>query len=129
MNKLSKSEEQLMEYIWKAEKAFMKDLIEAFPDPKPASTTVATLLKRMTDKGVIGYTRYGNSREYYPLIKKADYFSKHVNSMIKNYFDDSVLQFASFFTKEVKLNKEQLEELKKIVDQQIQSLPDQKKKK
>ncbi|MCF3112239.1 BlaI/MecI/CopY family transcriptional regulator [Niabella sp. CC-SYL272] len=129
MIKLSKSEEQLMEYIWKAEKAFMKDLIEAFPDPKPASTTVATLLKRMTDKGVIGYTQYGNSREYYPLIKKADYFSKHVTSMIKNYFDDSVLQFASFFTKEAKLSREQLEELKKIVDGQIQSLSDQKKKK
>ncbi|MGJ7032977.1 BlaI/MecI/CopY family transcriptional regulator [Niabella hirudinis] len=129
MIKLSKSEEQLMEYIWKAEKAFMKDLIDAFPDPRPASTTVATLLKRMTDKGVISYTQYGNSREYYPLIKKADYFSKHVNSMIKNYFDDSVLQFASFFTKEARLSKEQLEELKKIVDQQIQSLPGQKKKK
>lgn len=129
MIKLSKSEEQLMEYIWKAEKAFMKDLIEAFPDPKPASTTVATLLKRMTDKGVIGYIQYGNSREYYPLINKAEYFSRHVTSMIKNYFDDSVLQFASFFTKEAKLSREQLEELKRIVDGQIESLSDQKKKK
>ncbi|MBZ4187270.1 BlaI/MecI/CopY family transcriptional regulator [Niabella beijingensis] len=129
MIKLSPSEEQLMEYIWKAEKAFMKELIDSFPDPKPASTTVATLLKRMTDKGVIGYTQQGNSREYYPLINKADYFSKHVNKMIKNYFDDSVLQFASFFTREAKLNREQLEELKRIVDGQIQSLSDQKKKK
>lgn len=117
---LSKSEEQLMEYIWQAGKAFMKDLIEAFPEPKPANTTVATLLKRMTDKGVIGYKQYGNSREYYPLIKKSAYFSKHVNSMIKNYFDDSVLQFASFFTRETNLSKEQLEELKKIVNKEIQ---------
>lgn len=119
MIKLSKSEEQLMEYIWQAEKAFMKNLIEAFPDPKPAATTVATLLKRMTDKGVIGYTQCGNSREYYPLIKKGDYFSKHVNSMIRNYFDDSVMQFASFFTKETKLSKKQLEELRSIIDAEI----------
>ena len=109
-----------MEYIWQKEKAFMKDLIESFPDPKPASTTVATLLKRMTDKGVIAYTQYGNSREYYPIIKKADYFSKHVSTMIRDYFDDSVLQFASFFTKESKLTKEQLEDLKKIIDSEIQ---------
>lgn len=120
MIKLSKSEEQLMEYIWQKEKAFMKDLIDSFPDPKPASTTIATLLKRMIDKGVIAFNQYGNSREYYPLVKKGDYFSKHVNSMIKNYFDDSVLQFASFFTKETKLTKEQLEELKKIIDSEIQ---------
>lgn len=104
-----------MEYIWKAEKAFMKDLIESFPEPKPASSTVATLLKRMTDKGVIGYHQYGNSREYYPLIKKSDYFSKHVNTLIKNYFDDSVLQFASFFAKETNLSAQQLEELKKLL--------------
>ncbi len=119
MIKLSKSEEQLMEYIWQKEKAFMKDLIESFPDPKPASTTVATLLKRMTDKGGIAFNQYGNSREYYPLIKKADYFSTHVSSMIKNYFDDSVVQFASFFTKETNLSKSQLEELKKIIDSEI----------
>jgi len=98
----------------------MKDLIDCYSPPKPASTTVATLLKRMTDKGVIGYQQYGNSREYYPLIKKADYFSKHVNNMIKDYFDDSVLQFASFFTKATKLTKVQLEELKKIIDAEIQ---------
>ncbi|HOZ96978.1 MAG TPA: BlaI/MecI/CopY family transcriptional regulator [Niabella sp.] len=120
MIKLSKSEEQLMEYIWQKEKSFMKDLIDCYSPPKPASTTVATLLKRMTDKGVIGYQQYGNSREYYPLIKKADYFSKHVNNMIKDYFDDSVLQFASFFTKATKLTKVQLEELKKIIDAEIQ---------
>ena len=120
MVKLSKSEEQLMEYIWQAGKAFMKDLIDAFPEPKPANTTIATLLKRMTDKGVISYTQYGNSREYYPLVEKSEYFSKHVNSIIKNYFDDSVLQFASFFTRETNLTKEQLEELKKIVDKEIQ---------
>ena len=120
MIKLSKSEEQLMEYIWQMGRAFMKDLIEAFPEPRPANTTVATLLKRMTDKGVITYTQYGNSREYYPLVEKSEYFSKHVNSMIKNYFDDSVLQFASFFTRETNLTKEQLEELKKIVEKEIQ---------
>ena len=51
---LSKTEEQLMEYLWNQEKAFLKDLIDAFPDPKPAATTVATLLKRMTDKGFVG---------------------------------------------------------------------------
>lgn len=97
----------------------MKDLIDSYPEPRPANTTVATLLKRMLDKGVIGYKQYGNSREYYPLIKKADYFSKRVNNMIETYFDNSVLQFASFFTKETNLTKTQLEELKRIVDNEI----------
>ncbi|MCB0447257.1 MAG: BlaI/MecI/CopY family transcriptional regulator, partial [Gelidibacter sp.] len=52
---LTKTEEDLMNHLWKLEKAFMKDLLDAYPDPKPATTTVATLLKRMTDKKFVGY--------------------------------------------------------------------------
>ena len=116
---LSKAEEQLMQYLWKRNKAFMKDLLEDFPNPKPATTTVATLLKRMSDKGFISYKTIGKSREYYPLVKKSDYFSKHVNGLIKNFFNNSASQFASFFTKETNLSNEELEELRKIIDQQI----------
>ncbi|PTM10820.1 MAG: penicillinase repressor [Bacteroidetes bacterium] len=116
---LSKTEEQLMQHLWKQEVAFMKDLLEAYPDPKPATTTVATLLKRMIDKGFVAYTLHGNSREYYPLVKKKDYFSKHVNGLIKNFFNDSASQFASFFTKETDLTKEELENLKTLIDNEI----------
>ena len=116
---LSKAEEQLMEQIWRQEKVFMKDLIESYPDPKPAATTIATLLKRMQDKGFVAYTLFGNSRQYYPLVKKADYFSKYVKGIIRNFFDNSPAQFASFFTTTTNLSTEELEELKKIVDQEI----------
>jgi len=116
---LSKSEEELMNILWKQKKAFMKDLLEAYPLPKPATTTVATLLKRMADKGFVGYKSFGRSREYYPLVPKKDYFSKHVNGLIKNFFNDSASQFASFFTKETNLSKEELQELKKLIDDQI----------
>ncbi|MEL1252827.1 BlaI/MecI/CopY family transcriptional regulator [Flavobacterium sp. DGU38] len=117
---LSNSEEQLMEHLWKLEKAFMKDLLEAYPEPKPATTTVATLLKRMIDKKFVAYNEFGNSRQYYPLIKKTDYFSKHVKGLISNFFNNSASQFASFFTTETNLSASELEELKKIIDSEIQ---------
>jgi len=118
---LPKAEEELMNYLWKLEKAFMKDLLNAYPEPKPANTTIATLLKRMADKGFIAYNLHGNSREYYPLVKKKDYFSKHVNGLIKNFFNDSASQFASFFTKETNLTKEELEDLKRLIDNQLKN--------
>lgn len=117
---LTKTEEQLMQHLWERKKAFMKDLIDIYPEPKPAPTTIATLLKRMIDKEFVGYRIFGNSREYYPMVTKSDYFSKHVNGLIKNFFNDSASQFASFFTKETNLSAAELEELKKIVDQEIQ---------
>ena len=116
---LSKTEEELMNVLWRLKKAFMKDLLESYPEPKPATTTVATLLKRMTDKGFVAYKSFGRSREYYPLVKKKDYFSKHVNGLIKNFFNDSPSQFASFFTRSTDLSKKELKELKKLIDQEI----------
>ena len=120
---LSKTEEELMNHVWKLQKAFMKDLLDVYPEPKPANTTVATLLKRMTDKGFIDYKLFGKSREYYPLVKKKDYFSKHVNGLIKNFFNDSASQFASFFTKETNLTKAELEDLKTLIDSEIKNKP------
>jgi BlaI family penicillinase repressor len=116
---LSNSEEQLMQILWKQKRAFMKDLIEAYEEPRPATTTIATLLKRMQDKNFVDYVQLGRSREYFPLVKKKDYFSKHVNGLIKNFFNDSATQFASFFTEETNLSKEELEDLRTIIDQQI----------
>jgi predicted transcriptional regulator len=118
---LSNAEEQLMQLLWKQEKAFMKDLITAYPDPKPATTTIATLLKRMQDKNFVDYTQIGRSREYFPLVKKKDYFAKQVNGMIKNFFNDSASQFASFFTQETDLNEKELQDLRKIIDEQLKN--------
>jgi BlaI family transcriptional regulator, penicillinase repressor len=117
--KLSNTEEALMEVIWQHEKVFMKDILESFAEPKPATTTIATLLKRMQEKSFVGYTLYGNSRAYYALIDKETYFGKHVKGIIKNNFNNSALQFASFFTKATDLTSQELASLRKIIDQEI----------
>ena len=119
--KLTNAEEQVMKYIWKLERAYMKNILDEFPEPKPATTTIATLLKRMTDKGFVGYNQHGSNREYFPLVKKTEYFSKQVNSMIKDYFNNSASQFASFFTNETNLNLTDLEELQQLVEQKIKT--------
>ncbi len=117
--KLTEAEIILMEILWKREKVFMKDILDDYADPKPASTTVATLLKRMQNKNLVGYKLYGNSREYFPKVKKEDYFEGEMSSMIDRFFNNSVSQFASFFTSNAKLSQKQLKELRDIIDREI----------
>lgn len=117
--KLTDSEKDLMEILWEEEKAFMKEILDIYPEPKPATTTVATLLKRMQNKDLVGYTLYGNSREYYPKVAKGEYFKEEMTSMIDRFFNSSVTQFASFFTKNAELSQNQLKELREIIDKQI----------
>jgi predicted transcriptional regulator len=118
---LTNAEEQIMKLLWKLDKAFIRDLLNEFPDPKPATTTVITLLKRMIDKGFVSYRQCGNSREYFPVVKKSDYFSDHINVLIKDFFNNSTTQFASFFTNETDMSPQELEELRDIVDKKIAS--------
>jgi predicted transcriptional regulator len=117
---LTNAEEQVMKYLWKLEKAYMKNILDEFPEPKPATTTVSTLLKRMIDKGFVGYNQHGSNREYFPLVKKNDYFSKNINLLIKDFFNNSAAQFASFFTNETNLSISELEELKQLVEKKIE---------
>ena len=116
---LNKTELQIMKYLWKLEKAFMKDIVEEFPEPKPAYTTISTLLSRMCSKNYIGFSKFGRDKQYYPILEKNEYFADQVKGTIKHFFNNSAAQFASFFTKNSELSLEQLEELERLVKKQI----------
>jgi predicted transcriptional regulator len=118
--KITKSEETLMLIIWQKETISMADIIASYPEPKPAKTTIATLLKRLTDKGAISYTTQENKRMYFAKIKKNEISKNRLTELITNYFNNSPNQLASFFTKENKFSKKELEELKAIIDQKIE---------
>lgn len=108
-----------MELIWAGGPLFMKELSEMLPDLAPS--TIATFLRRMQDKGFVGYTLYGNSRRYHPLVEKSDYFRRQVSSMIRDFFNDSPIQFASFFTESTDFSDGELEELRSIVEKRIKT--------
>jgi len=98
----------------------MKDVVAEFPEPKPAYTTISTLLKRMCDKKYIGFIKLGRDKQYFPILKKNDYFSTQVNGMIRHFFNDSKSQFASFFAKNADLSVAELNELQELLKQQIE---------
>jgi BlaI family transcriptional regulator, penicillinase repressor len=119
MKELTKAEEQIMQYLWKLEKAFLKDIVEQFPEPKPAYTTISTVIRVLVKKGFVDYNSYSKVHEYFPMISKGDYFQIHFKGMVKNFFNGSVTNFASFFTEEEDLSVTELEKIKKLVDKKL----------
>lgn len=121
MNELTKAEAQVMHYIWRMEKGFLKDIVDAFPEPRPAYTTISTVIRVLVKKGYVDFNTYGKVHEYYPLVSRKAYFRKHVKSIINNHFDGSAVNFASFFTGDESLDLGELEEIKTLIDQLIKS--------
>ena len=122
MKELTKAEEQVMRILWKLEKAFLKDVVEAFEEPKPAYTTVSTVMRVLTKKKFIAYNSFGKVHEYYPLVSKETYFKEHIGGVIDNFFDGSVNKFASFFTDKEDIAIDQLEEIKEMLEEKIAKL-------
>jgi BlaI family penicillinase repressor len=117
---LTKAEEQLMHYLWDLGKGFLKDIVDKFPEPRPAYTTVSTVIRVLVKKGFVGFKTYGKTNEYFPLIGKQKYFNSRLKPMFSNYLDNPQA-FASFFTND-KLTLSEMEEIKQIVDQKIKEL-------
>jgi predicted transcriptional regulator len=111
MEKLTKSEEEIMLILWKMGGGFVKEILENCPDPKPHYNTVSTQIKLLQDKGFVGYEAFGKTYRYFPRIAKEKYSRETVNPILKNYFNGSVSQLVSFFVKEKNISLAELETL------------------
>ena len=121
MKRLNDSELKVMRILWKLKKAFLKDIIKEHPNPIPAYTTISTLVNRMLQKDYIGFEKLGRDKQYYPKLEKSRYLKKHVQQTLKDFFDNSPTQFASYFTTQSDLSVEQLKELEEIIQTQLEN--------
>lgn len=108
---LTKAEEQIMQYLWNLKKGFLKDILELFPEPKPHTNTVSTILKVLKDKGFVDYEVFGRQHEYFPLVTKEQYSGKSMKMLVKNYFKGSYKNAVSFLVEKNEMSVEDLEML------------------
>lgn len=120
MKELTKAEEQVMEHLWKLEKAFVKDVLDQFPEPRPAYNTVSTIVRILEKKGMVAYNAYGNTHQYYPLVSPAGYRKGRFKDVLSKHFNNSYKKFASFFAHDEEISISDLEEMKKIVEEEIE---------
>ena len=77
---LTKAETQVMNILWSLpeQQGFIQDIIDQYPDPKPAYTTILTFMKILTDKGFVKPERIGKANRFSPLVSKEDYTYSYI---------------------------------------------------
>lgn len=110
---LTKAEEQIMQALWKLENAFVRDILEELPAPKPHQNTVATILKILVEKDFAGIEVFGRTHRYFPKVSKETYSRSTIKNVVKKYFQGSFADVVSFMVKENNLSVEDLELLVK----------------
>jgi BlaI family transcriptional regulator, penicillinase repressor len=115
MKRLTRKEEEVMKILWNLKKAFVKDIIEEYDDPKPHYNTISSLVRLLQDKGIVGYKQYGNTYQYFPLLSKEEYRSTFMKQVVSDYFDNSVKSAVAFFVKEKGLSEDELNDLIELI--------------
>ena len=126
LKELTKAEEQVMQIMWDLQQGFLKDIVERFPKPRPAYTTVSTVIRVLVKKKFLGFRTYGKINEYFPLIEKREYFNSRIRPVISNYFDDSPSILTSYFA-DTKLNLSELQQIRQLIDEKIKKLKNKTK--
>ena len=116
LRELTRAEEELMQILWSKEKAFVKDVIELFPDPKPAYNTVSTIIRILETKGFVDHTAYGKTHEYFPIVSKEDYRTFITGKLMGGYFKNSVEEIVSFFVSQNQIDLKEADEILKMIE-------------
>ncbi|MCK5821487.1 MAG: BlaI/MecI/CopY family transcriptional regulator [Bacteroidales bacterium] len=115
MRDLTKAEEQIMQVLWQKGPSFVKEIIPELPDPRPAYSTISTIVRILQEKGFVGHKAYGPTHQYFPIVTKEDYSHFTMKKMLNNYFDGSMKKMVSFFSKKEKMDTKEVEEILELL--------------
>ena len=112
---LTKAEERIMQILWEKEQAFVNDILEAMPEPKPAYNTVLTIVRILEKKGYVEHRKFGGAHLYSPIVSQSEYLSNSLNRMRHAYFQNSFAGLVNFFVEEGKLKPKEIEEVAELL--------------
>jgi len=119
MKEITKAQEEVLKILWEIEEGVVSDVLEKFPDPKPAYNTVSTVIRVLEKKGYVSHKAYGKTHVYYPLVGRKEYAGFLFKDSLKHMFNGSLNQVVSFFADEKKAGIKDLEELRNFIDSEI----------
>ena len=119
MQELTKAQEEILKALWQIKEGAVSDVMDALPDPKPAYTTVATVIKVLEKKEYVSHKTYGKTHVYFPIVEKRDYAGNILKTTVKSFYNNSANQMVSHFLNNKKLSLHELEEMKDLIESQI----------
>ena len=119
---ISKTESQVMQVIWDKHPSTASEIIQrlneqSYSDKVWHEKTVKTLINRLVKKGALGFEKQQRRYLYYPLIEKQAYLKDESRSLLNRLFGGRISPLVASFASQKRLEKEDVEELKALIEQ------------
>ncbi|MEP7255300.1 MAG: BlaI/MecI/CopY family transcriptional regulator [Ferruginibacter sp.] len=115
MEKLTHTEEETMQAVWRSGEGNVKSFMEHLDETLPY-TTVASTVKNLEKKGYLSSRLAGNAYLYKPAVTEADYKKRFMGKVVKEYFDNSYKEMVNFFVEQKKLSAKELKEIIHLIE-------------
>ena len=116
---LTKAEMEIMNVLWeRGEGLTTHEIIEEYPEPKPAYSTIATFLKILTNKGFIQSRKQeggGKTFVFTPTISREAYTNRVMKEVKSTFFGNSLKSMLSFFAKQEEVSEKDLQEIMEMI--------------
>lgn len=113
---LTKAELQIMQHLWTRQRAFINDLLDDMPEPKPAYNTVSTIVRILEKKGFVDHESYGKTHCYYPIVEREAYLNGYLKGVLHSFFSNSIPNLVSFLSKKEGISLKEADEIMKIIE-------------
>lgn len=121
MQRLTKTEEEIMHIIWQLERCTVSDILDIIERTdkergRPPHSSISTIVRILEDKNFLSHKAYGKTYEYFPIVSKEDYSKKTLTKFISDYFEGSATNLVSALVKDEKLDADELKKLLDMLD-------------
>lgn len=112
---LTKAELRAMNILWDMGQATVNEIMERIPEPKPAYTTILTVMQVLTSKKIVGAQRRGKANVFRPLISREQYVDGFMEETRNTLFKGSLKNLILYFARKEKISKEELIEILSVM--------------
>jgi BlaI family penicillinase repressor len=113
--KLTKLELQILEVLWTSGRASIREIQEAFPEPRPAYTTIQTTVYRLEGKKAVRRVRkISNAHIFEPVVKR-DVARHRLLDEILSFFGGKAQPMMAQLAEAGKLTHDDVRELERVI--------------
>ena len=106
----------IMRVLWEAGEASASQVHQALHDRGLAPTTIATMLRKMDEKGVVAYRVDGRQYIYRPTVAQRDVTRTMVGEVVQRLFKGNAAALVSHLINEQEVDATELEALKRLIE-------------
>ncbi len=112
---MSPAETEVLRLVWELKKATVQQVYDALPvDRKVTYVTVATLLRRLEEKGYLKHTAQGKAFLYVPAVKQEEVISRTIGDLVQRLFGGNPVPLMQHLALHSEISDEDIEKLRDL---------------